>query len=81
MPETRLTEFPALSVDHRVEISWRFLGLHRSPMFDYIIFLTYDIKNCHLFLPFVSFFFFFDILRCISNFSERHSVFFAVVQK
>ena len=30
-PETRFTEFPALSVHPRVG----FLGLHRRPMFDY----------------------------------------------
>ena len=41
-----------------------------------IIFLTYDIKNCYL-LSVISFIF--DILRRITTFSERHSLFFAVV--
>ena len=34
MPETRLTEFPALSVDPRVGIS-REIRMHRRSMFDY----------------------------------------------
>ena len=35
MPETRFTEFPALSVDSRVWIH----GLHRIPMTDYFFYL------------------------------------------
>ena len=35
MPETRFTEFPALSVDPRVG----FLGLHRRQMLDYFSYL------------------------------------------
>ena len=72
MPGTRFTEFPALFVDPRVEIShsaWR-------PLFDY--FLTFVIKNYYLLSVFS---FIFDILRCITTFSERHLVCFAVVQK
>ena len=53
MPETRFTEFPALSIDPRVGISL----LPRRPMFDY--FITYDIKNYYLpslFLSFLTFY-------------------------
>ena len=66
MPETRFTELPALSIDPRVGIYWSALetGL--------IIFLTYEIQNCHL-VSVISFIF--DILRRITTFSERHSVF------
>ena len=35
MPETRFTDFPALSVDPKVGI----LGLHRRPMLDYFSYL------------------------------------------
>ena len=43
-----------------------------------IIFLTYDIKNYYLLFVIL---FSFDILRRTSTFSERHSVFFIVVQQ
>ena len=72
MPETGFTQFPALSVDPRVGISRSAsdtdVGLN---------FLTCHIKNCYL-LSIISFIF--DILRRITTFSKRHSVFFAVVQ-
>ena len=42
-----------------------------------IIFLSYDIKKCYL--SFVISFIF-DIERLITTFSERHAVFFVVVQ-
>ena len=71
MPETRFTEFPALSVDPRVGI----LGLHRRPIFNY--FLTFDIYNYYLSVV-ISFIF--DILRRIKTFSEHYSVFFVVKQ-
>ena len=35
MPETRFTEFPALFIDQRVEIS----RLHPRPMIDYVSYL------------------------------------------
>ena len=47
-------------------------------MFDYFLTYMYDIKNYYL-LFIISFIF--DILRRITTFSERHSVFFVVVQK
>ena len=36
MPETRFTEFPALSLTRGLE----YLGLHRRPMFDYFFFCS-----------------------------------------
>ena len=72
MPETRFAEFPALSVDPRVG----FLVCIGDRCL--IIFFTYDIKNYYL--SFVSSFIF-DILRRITTFSERHSVYFVEVQK
>ena len=68
MPETRLTELPALSVDPRVGI---FLGLRRRPMFAYF-FLPMKLKV--LFIVLIVFIF--DILRCITTFSGRYSVLF-----
>ena len=65
MPETRFTEFLALSVDPKVEISCRCL----------IIFLTYDIKSYDVFSII------FDILRRIMTFSDCHSMLSVVVQK
>ena len=50
MPKTRFTEFPALSIDQRVGISWS------ASETDLIIFLTYDIKNYYL--SFINSFFF-----------------------
>ena len=43
-------------------------------LFDY--FLTYVIKICYLVISFT-----FDILRRITSFSERHSVFVVVANK
>ena len=50
------------------------ISLHRRLMFDF--FLTYDIK---IVVYYPSFLLIFDILRRITTFSERQSVFFAVV--
>ena len=63
MPETRFTEFSALSVDPRVGIFSVCIG-DRC----FLFFLTYDIKNYYLSFV-VSFRF--DILRHITIFSER----------
>ena len=71
MPETRFTEFPALSVDPRVGIS------RSASETDVLLYFTYDINNHLSFV--ISFIF--DILRRITSFSERHSTFFMVVQK
>ena len=72
MPETRFTEFLALSVDPRIRIvqsAWR-------PMFDYCSYLRH--QN-HYILFVISFIF--DILRPITIFSERHLMFFVVVHQ
>ena len=71
MPATRFTEFPAISVDPRVGIS---RSASQVCIRDrcLIIFLTYDNEN--YLLSFVMSFIF-DILRLITTFSERHSVF------
>ena len=55
-----------------------FLGLHRRPML--IFFLPMTLKITDDYLSFV-FSFIFDILCRISTLSERHLVFFVVVQK
>ena len=73
MPETRFTEFPALSIDPRVGISLSNIGDRCL-----IIFLTYDIKSYYLSFIIFSIF---DILHCITTFSECYSVFFMLVQK
>ena len=71
MPETRFTEHPALHVDPRLG----FLGLHRRPMFDYFSYLRLFEK---IFI--IRHLFHFDILCHKKTFSERHSLFFVVVQ-
>ena len=70
MPETRFTEFPALSVDARVGISR--LCIRNQCL---VICLTYDIEKYYLAFD-ISFIF--DILCRITTFSERHSVFLVV---
>ena len=72
MPETRVTEFPALYVDPRVGIS------RSTSETDVWLFSYLCHYNCYL-LSAISFIF--DILRRITGFIERHSVFFVVVQK
>ena len=63
MPETRFTEFPALSVDQRL----CYLGLHRRAIIDYF---SYLLLNKTVLFPH----FFYNILRITVN-SERHSEF------
>ena len=63
MPGTRFNEFPALSVDPRVEIS------RSASETGLISFPTYDIEKYYL-----SFLLFFDILCRITILFERHSV-------
>ena len=71
MLETSFTEFPALSVDQRGET----FGLHRRPMFDYFSYImTLKIIKYHS-----SFLSFFDILHCLTTFSECHLALFVVV--
>ena len=67
MPETRLTELSALSIDPRVGIYWSAW----RPKFNYFSYLKYEIQNCHIVSAIA---FIFDILRRITTFSERHSV-------
>ena len=78
MPETRFTEFPVLSVRFRHYPLTRglgFLGLIGDPC--WITFLTYDTKNDYsLFVISLIF----DIIRRITTFSERYSVFFVLEQ-
>ena len=73
MPQTRFTEFPALFVDPRV-------GIFRSALEtnDWLFFLSMKFKVMIGQKPFS---FIFDILRRITTFSERHSVFSVVMQK
>ena len=75
---TRITKFPANLVSGiiRWPEGWDFSVCIGDRCF--IIFLTYDIKDSYS-LPDILFIF--DILRRITNFSERHSLFFAVGQK
>ena len=73
VPETKFTDFPALSVDPRARVS-----RSASETYVWLFFFTYDIKICYL--SFVISFIF-DILRRITTFSERHLVFFMVVQR
>ena len=70
MPETRFTEFPALSFDPRVGIS-----RSASETDVWLAFLPMTLKIYYS--SFVIFFHFFDILRRITTFSERHSFFFS----
>ena len=73
MPETSFTSFPALSDGPRVRIS-RSASETNVRLFFFPITITIIIYHS-------SFLSFFDSLRRIRNFSERHSVFFVVVQK
>ena len=73
MPETRFTEFPALSVGPRVGIS-----RSASETDVLIIFLTYDINKYYL-LFVISFIFY--ILCRKTTFSKRRSVSRVVVYK
>ena len=73
MPETRFTEFPALSVDPRVGISQS-----ASETDACIFFLPMTIK---LFKVSFGISFIYDILRHITTFYECHSVFFVVAHK
>ena len=73
MLEMRFTEFPALSVDPRAGIS------RSAPETDVWLFsLPMTLKKYYVLLV-ISYIF--DILRRITTFPERHSVFFVVVQK
>lgn len=71
MSEMRLTEFPALSVD-----PLGFLCPHRRPIFHYF-FLPMIFKTFIYHSPFV---FIYGILRRITAFYERHSVFFSIAK-
>ena len=71
MPETRFTEFLALSVDPRV-------GISRPASETDVLFLPMALKN--YLLSFVISFIF-DLLHHLTTFSERQSVFFMVANK
>ena len=72
LPETRFTEFTALSVDLRV-------GIFQAASVTDDIFLTYDIKIIKYHLSFLLFIY--DILRRITTFYQRRSVFFVMAHK
>ena len=73
MPETRFTEFPALSVDPRVEIS-RSASETGVRLFFLPMTLKFAIYHSQFLL-------FFDILRRTTTIPERHSTFFMVEHK
>ena len=72
LPETRFTEFPALSVDPRA-------GISRSASENdvWLFFLTYDIKIIKSHSSFYSL----DILCRTTTYFESHSVLFVVPHK
>ena len=72
MPETRFTEFPAFSVDPKVEISWS-----ASETDVQFLFLPMTSKIVIYYLSFLSF----STLRRTTSFSEHRLVIFVVVQK
>ena len=75
MPETRFTEFPALSVDPRVGISW---SASETDILLFFLPITLKIIKFHSSVLLVLLL---EILLCITTFNALHSVFFMVANK